>query len=42
MATRGLREAKDCEAQWIHGGPENTRPIRHSWTNIPIVNELLG
>ncbi|MGO9515242.1 MAG: hypothetical protein ACLP2F_16605, partial [Steroidobacteraceae bacterium] len=28
MATQGLRASRDCVAQWIHGGPENTYLIQ--------------
>jgi hypothetical protein len=26
----GLARSRDCEAQWVHGGPENAYPIRPS------------
>jgi hypothetical protein len=35
----GLARSRDCAAQWIHGGPENTYPIEPSSIKILIVHE---
>src|ERR1700676_4498014 len=32
-APPGLARSRDCEAQWIHGGPENTPSIRPTLAN---------
>ena len=35
----GLARSRDCVAQWIHGGAENTYPIQPSCMRILIVHE---